>query len=138
MRKFDSPYIADWFAISLRWLTLFALTLTLPKSSELLSLWPLFVLVFWNLSMSVIAGLNIRINYHRQLAVLVDLVLAGLLFWKLTGMPFLGLLHTIIFDVQFKDDTVMHKPINDGGSRQTAYLENILKKTPDNMIYSRF
>lgn len=85
MRKFDSPYIADWFAISLRWLTLFALTLTLTESNELLALWPLFLLVLWNLSMSVMAGLNIRLKYHRRLAVFVDLLFAGLLFWTKQG-----------------------------------------------------
>lgn len=85
MRKFDSPYIADWFAISLRWLTLFALTLTLTESNELLALWPLFLLVLWNLSMSVMAGLNIRLRYHRRLAVFVDLLFAGLLFWTKQG-----------------------------------------------------
>ena len=86
MRKFDSPYLADWFAISLRWLTLFVLAVTLSKCSELVSLWPLFALVLWNLSMSVIAGLNIRLSYHRQMAVLVDLILASLLFWIQGGL----------------------------------------------------
>jgi len=63
MRKFDSPYIADWFAISLRWLTLFALTVTVSKGSELISLLPLIILALWNLSMSVMAGLNFAHNY---------------------------------------------------------------------------
>jgi len=86
MRKFDSPYITDWFAISLRWLTLFALMVKLIEGSELVLLWPLFALVLWNLSMSVMAGLNIRLSYHRHTAVLVDLILASLLFWIQDGL----------------------------------------------------
>ena len=86
MRKFDSPYIADWFAISLRWLTLFALTITMSKDSDLLSLLPLFALALWNLSLSVMAGLNIRLSYHRQTAVLVDLIFAGLFFVAQKGL----------------------------------------------------
>ncbi|MBT3189424.1 MAG: GAF domain-containing sensor histidine kinase [Anaerolineae bacterium] len=86
MRKFDSPYIADWFAISLRWLTLFALTVTVSKGSELISLLPLIILALWNLSMSVMAGLNFRLNYHRQLSIFVDLVFASILFWTQGGL----------------------------------------------------
>ena len=86
MRKFDSPYIADWFAISLRWLTLFTLTITMSKDSELRSLLPLFFLALWNLSLSVMAGLNIRLNHHRQLAIAIDLLFAGLFFWAEGGL----------------------------------------------------
>ena len=85
MRKFDSPYIAYWIAISLRWLILFALTLILAENNKLLALWPLFVMVLWNLTMSVMAGLNIRLRYHRRLAVFVDLLFASLLFWTKQG-----------------------------------------------------
>ena len=86
MRKFDSPYIADWFAISLRWLTIFTLTVTLSKNSELISLLPLFALALWNLSLSVMAGLNIRLNNHRQWAVWVDILFAILLFGLEKGL----------------------------------------------------
>ena len=93
MRKFDSPYIADWFAISLRWLTLFVFGATVLQQSKLISLLPLFALVLWNLTMSVMAGLNIRLAYHRQLAIAVDLVFAMLLFWLHSGFSgvFLGI-----------------------------------------------
>ena len=86
MRKFDSPYIADWFAISLRWLTLLALTVALTKSSSLILLLPLLILVLWNLSMSMMAGLNIRLSYHRQVTVVIDLIFAGMLFWIQGGL----------------------------------------------------
>ena len=86
MRKFDSPYIADWFAISLRWLTLLALTVALIKSSTLILLLPLLILVLWNLSMSMMAGLNIRLSHHRQVTVVIDLIFAGMLFWVQGGL----------------------------------------------------
>jgi hypothetical protein len=86
MRKFDSPYIADWFAISLRWMTLFALTVALGKDRELISLLPLFVLALGNLAWSVMAGLNIRLTYHRQLAILVDIIFAILIFLLEKGL----------------------------------------------------
>ncbi|MBT3337256.1 MAG: GAF domain-containing protein [Anaerolineae bacterium] len=85
MRKFDSPYIADWFAISLRWLALFSLGFGLIQKTESISLLPLFALVLWNLCMSVMAGLNIRLSYHRQVAIGVDLLFAALLFWLQGG-----------------------------------------------------
>ncbi len=86
MRKFNSPYIADWFAISLRWMTLFALTVALSKDRELISLLPLFVLALGNLGWSVMAGLNIRLNYHRQLAILADIAFAILIFLLEKGL----------------------------------------------------
>ena len=86
MRKFDSPYIADWFAISLRWLTLFAFNSIFFRESDWISLLPLFALAIWNLSMSIMAGLNVRLAKHRQLAVGVDLLFAALLFWLHDGL----------------------------------------------------
>ncbi|MCP4141867.1 MAG: GAF domain-containing sensor histidine kinase [Chloroflexi bacterium] len=86
MRKFNSPYIADWFAISLRWMTLFALTVALSKDRELISLLPLFILALGNLGWSVMAGLNIRLNYHRQLAILADIAFAILIFLLEKGL----------------------------------------------------
>ena len=86
MRKFDSPYIADWFAISLRWLTIFALSVTLSKDSDLISLIPLFLLALGNLGWSVMAGLNIRLSYHRQLAIIVDIIFAILIFLLEKGL----------------------------------------------------
>ncbi len=86
MRKFDSPYIADWFAISLRWLTIFALSVSVDKEGGIFILLPLAFLALWNLGMSVMAGLNIRLSYHRQFAVFIDLLFAGILFWTQGGV----------------------------------------------------
>lgn len=90
MQKFKSPYIADWFAISLRWLTIFALVLGCTHEGWL-SILPFFALALWNVALSVMAGLNIRLNYHRLLAVVVDFLFAAVFFiWQggLTGALF--------------------------------------------------
>jgi signal transduction histidine kinase len=86
MRKFDSPYIADWFAISLRWLTLFSITIALHNDGGALSILPLLSLALWNLSLSIMAGLNIRLNYHRQLTVWIDLLFAVFFFLSQNGL----------------------------------------------------
>ena len=35
MRTFDTPYIADWYAISLRWLTLLGMVVSLAMGDML-------------------------------------------------------------------------------------------------------
>ena len=87
MRKFDSPYIADWFAISLRWVVLFAFGgfFNVGETDFLLFL-PFIALALWNLSLSMMAGLNVRLNHHRQMAIIVDFVFAGLLFLIYGGL----------------------------------------------------
>ncbi len=93
MRKFDSPYIADWFAISLRWFMLFAFGATVLQNSSFFSLLPLFALVLWNLILSMMAGLNTRFANHRPLVIGVDLLFASLLFWLQGG--FMGAFYGI-------------------------------------------
>jgi len=79
LHKYDAPYMADWFVISLRWIMLVALVILLGLGDkfELLKLWPLGLLIAWNLMMTTLAGLNIRITYHRPISILIDIVLAG-------------------------------------------------------------
>jgi signal transduction histidine kinase len=88
MRSFNTPYVADWYAISLRWLTLFGMVVSLAIGDDLLdtALWSLGVLFLWNLTMTMLAGLNFRLAYHRQISLIVDLALAGALFWLQGGM----------------------------------------------------
>lgn len=85
MQKFESPYIADWFAISLRWLVLVALVIGLSAPSTI-NLLLFFALAMWNLGLSVMAGLNIRLSNHRQLAILLDVIFAAFLFWTQKGL----------------------------------------------------
>jgi hypothetical protein len=82
LRKYETPYMADWFAISLRWIMLVGLIVSLGLANKLdLSIsWPLGLLIFWNLVMTALAGMNVRMPYHRLLSMLADLVLVGAFF----------------------------------------------------------
>ncbi len=82
MHTSDSPFIADWFIVSLRWLVLIGLIISLSLGGQLLVL-PnavLIGLVFWNIVLTLLAGLNFRLAYHRQISLGVDLLAAGLYF----------------------------------------------------------
>ena len=74
--------MADWFAISLRWIILVALTLALGSDQPLSFsvAWPLGVMAIWNLVVTAFASLNTRIPFHRYINIFIDLVLAGLFF----------------------------------------------------------
>jgi signal transduction histidine kinase len=88
MRKFDSPYMADWFAISLRWIMLVGLivSLSLGSSLEISSAWPLGVMILWNLAMTALAGLNMRVAFHRIISTALDLILAGAFYLTQGGL----------------------------------------------------
>lgn len=88
MRRFDTPYMADWFAISLRWIMLVGLVVSLGLAQRLEAsvLWPLGLMIFWNLTMTGLASLNVRANFHRRINIAVDLLLAGAFFWAQGGM----------------------------------------------------
>ncbi|MBM3125703.1 MAG: hypothetical protein FJZ87_11640, partial [Chloroflexi bacterium] len=79
LRKFDAPYMADWFAISLRWIMVVGLVISLSLGGklEVSSSWPLGLIILWNLAMTALAGLNVRMTFHRHINLLMDLVLAG-------------------------------------------------------------
>ncbi len=88
MRTFETPYVADWFAISLRWTVTLGLVISLALSG-MLSLsagWPLVVLMFWNMGMMILASLNTRITYHRYINLAVDILLSGAFFWVQGGL----------------------------------------------------
>lgn len=88
MRRFDTPYMADWFAISLRWIMLVGLvvSLGLAQRLELATFWPLGVMILWNLTMTALASLNIRMNLHRRINIAMDLLLTAAFFWVQGGM----------------------------------------------------
>ena len=88
MRRFETPYLADWFATSLRWLILVGLSiwLSLRGLSNTLFL-TLIVMLFWNILMSLMAGLSMRLQrYHRQIVLAVDFILAVLLLFAQGGL----------------------------------------------------
>ncbi len=88
LRKYETPYMADWFAISLRWIMLVGLIVSLGLAGKLgLSIsWPLGLLIAWNLAMTAMAGLNVRMPYHRPISMGADIILAGAFFWVQGGL----------------------------------------------------
>lgn len=92
MRGSDSPYLADWFAISLRWLTLLGITIALSTQEAVQFSSPLMLVLFlggvWNVAMSFLAILNVRVPYHRVINVIVDVVIGTALF--ITSGGFFG------------------------------------------------
>lgn len=80
MQRYETPYAADWFAISLRWLMLVVLMLSLALRGQIgaAPFWALAALFVWNVAMSILAGLSLRLPYHRHLGVGVDFFLSAL------------------------------------------------------------
>ena len=83
MRRYDSPYVADWFAASMRWLMLVALTLSLALRGQIWEppFWALGAIFAWNVAMSALAGMNMRLPNHRYVVLGVDFLLAAVYFW---------------------------------------------------------
>ena len=108
MRTFDTPYVADWYAVSLRWLTLLGMVVSLALGNMLfnVSIWPLVGLILWNLTMTMFAGLNYRMPFHRQISLAIDLLMTGAFFWLQGGMagPVLwaGLLPVLVGAIYFE------------------------------------
>ncbi len=88
MRRFEAPYVADWFATSLRWLMLACLGIWLSlRGMESVTLLVLVLMFAWNVVMSIMAGLSARLaRVHRQIVLGVDFVLAILLFLSQGGL----------------------------------------------------
>jgi len=89
MRRYDSPYTADWFATSMRWLMLVVLTLSLALHGHLgnLPFWVMVVMLAWNIFMSFLAGSNMRMPYHRYIVLGVDFLLSMWFFWAQSALP---------------------------------------------------
>ena len=85
MRRFETPYVADWLAASLRWIVLVGLIIALALRSQLINgvpFGPLALVFAWNTVMSLLAVFSIRArSYHRQMVLAVDVLLAALFFW---------------------------------------------------------
>ena len=82
MRASDTPYITDWFAVSIRWLFVLGLVITLSLGGNLLVLPNILLigLAFWNIVLTLMTGLNRRLVYHRQISVGVDILIAAIYF----------------------------------------------------------
>jgi len=109
MRRFETPYIADWFATTLRWIVLVGLVLSLSLRGQLNAepLWLLVIMFIWNIAMSVMAGLSMRLRtYHRQIVLGVDFLLAALFFLLKGGLAgtsiLVGILPVLLAAVYFE------------------------------------
>jgi signal transduction histidine kinase len=82
MRISDSPYAADWFAISLRWAALLglAVVMALGGPTSIVLAVPLALLMAWNVLMTTLASLNARLPFHREINLLMDVVLSAVFF----------------------------------------------------------
>lgn len=101
MRAADSPFVADWFVVSLRWLSLLGLSVSLARADQLMT-WSsliLILLTFWNIALMLLAGLNRRLPDHREYNLGVDAVCAILYFFAqgaLSGAGFWALIIPIL------------------------------------------
>lgn len=88
IRSADSPFLADWFSISLRWLALLgmAVALTFAGMYQPVAAGVLFFAAVWNVFVSFLAILNKRLPSHRLLNPLLDGICATLLFASTGGV----------------------------------------------------
>jgi signal transduction histidine kinase len=86
MRTTDSPYITDWFAVSVRWLFLLGMTISLSLGGRMLDLPNILLigLVGWNIGLTVLTGINRRLVFHREISSSVD-ILVALTYFVLAG-----------------------------------------------------
>jgi len=78
MRSSDSPFVTDWFSVSLRWFFLLGVVFSLSLGGKLLISTNVLLLglVGWNIALTLIAGLSRRLIFHREISLGVDLLLA--------------------------------------------------------------
>jgi signal transduction histidine kinase len=109
MRRLETPYIADWLAVSLRWIVLVGFVIVLALRGQLASLplGSLVLLVAWNILLSLMAALSVRAReYHRQVVLAVDFLLAAILFQLQGGLngaaAWIGLMPILTAAVYFE------------------------------------
>jgi len=84
------------------------MVISMAQGGKLFSVvvWPLGAHIFWNLIMNVFAGVNVRMSFHRQINLAIDLILGGTFFWLQGGlngpMIWAGLLPILIGAVYFE------------------------------------
>lgn len=88
MRRFETPYIADWFAVSMRWVALTGIlvSLLLRGQANTTTLIAPMLMILWNSLTSILASLSVRTRYHRQIALTIDFLLAAAFFWQQGGL----------------------------------------------------
>ena len=84
----DSPFVIDWYVVSLRWMILLGTTVSLSLAGTLIAPGSalLLVLTAWNIYLMWMGGQNHRVKYHREICIGVDLVIGTLYFWIAGGL----------------------------------------------------
>ncbi len=87
MHKSDSPYIEDWFIVSMRWLVLLGATVSLSVENQLVALPSIFLILLagWNVVVTILTGLNRRLAFHRQISLAIDVMIAVVFFYLEAG-----------------------------------------------------
>lgn len=82
VRSAETPFLADLFAISFRWLILFGLLVFLSLNGKLdwLNLAVVSTAALWNIFVTTIASVNRRLPFHRQINITADILCAVLIF----------------------------------------------------------
>jgi signal transduction histidine kinase len=90
MYRSDSPYLIDWYVVSLRWTILMGTIVSLALAGDIQAPGNLLlaVLVVWNISITWLAAKNRRLKYHRAINVAIDFLISAIFFW--TGGGLLG------------------------------------------------
>jgi signal transduction histidine kinase len=82
IQEADFPFLADWCAISLRWLSLLAIAVRVATADAFTT--PTTIVlglaIFWNVGVSILALTNRRLKGHRVINVIMDFLIGALLF----------------------------------------------------------
>jgi len=76
------PYLSDWLVVSWRWLALFLLSLTFASRPDFnwLIIVLLILIALWNLAMTTLAIINVRMPLHRLVNIFCDFAFTIALF----------------------------------------------------------
>ena len=82
VKSAETPFLADLFAISFRWLILFGLVVFLSINGKLdwLNLAVISTAALWNVFVTTIASVNRRLPFHRQINIFADILCTVLIF----------------------------------------------------------
>jgi signal transduction histidine kinase len=88
VQKAEYPFLSDWFAISLRWLVLLGIvnSLLVARSMDWKVTGIVLFVALWNIFNTVLAMLNIRLAFHREINVGVDFLVNITLFFFSGGL----------------------------------------------------
>ncbi len=76
------PYLSDWVVISWRWLALFLLSVTFSNRANFnwMIIALLILIAVWNLGMTTLAIINVRMPFHRLANIFCDFIFTAALF----------------------------------------------------------